>query len=217
MNFTRHLLGAALLAAALPALAFPCQPAADGALAVQYAVRYSPHDGVPITQVWRLQREAQRLAWRRGDVEEIWLRQPDGLRLLRVFHADRQVADYAPGELKALGVAVSWDELAGLLAASQLSHLTATGTHYSGALGNEAVAVDWDAAAGLPERLVRRSDRAEVEFVRTACSAGGAVATNFAGYGRVDAADFGDMADDPFVRKAMGYDTQHGWREAHAH
>lgn len=217
MTPTRRLLSAALLAAALPVFASPCQPAADGALTAQYEVRYTPRDGAPATQTWRLQREAQRLAWRRGDVEDIWLRQPDGLRLLRVFHADRQVADYAPGELKALGVAVPWDELAGLLAASQLSRLTATGPHYSGVLGNEAVTADWDAAVGLPERLVRRSDSAEVQFVRTACTAGAAVATDFAGYGRIDAADFGDMAYEPFVRKAMAYDERQGWREAHGH
>jgi len=210
-------LGAALWAATLPVFASPCPPTTNGALTAQYEVRYSPRDGAPATQTWLLRREADRLAWRRGDVEDVWLRQPDGVRLLRVFHADRQVTDYAPGELKALGVAVPWDELTGLLATSQLSRLTATGTHYSGVLGSEAVTVDWDAAAGLPARLARRSDQAEVQFVRTTCTAGAAVATDFAGYGHIDAADFGDMAYDPFVRKAMAYDERQGWREAHAH
>lgn len=210
-------LSATALAATLHTAAAACQPAADGALTAHYAVRYAPKGSTAVTQNWLLSRTADRLSWRKGDIEEVWLRQPNGVRLLRVFHADRQVVEYAPGELSALGVKVAWDELAGLLSEASLAQLSADGPMRRGKLGADTVAVQWDAAAALPTHLQREGAGGEVVYERTECKAGAQVATDFAGYGRIDASDFGDMENDPFVRKAMAYDERQGWREAHAH
>ena len=38
-----------------------------------------------------------------------------------------------------------------------------------------------------------------------------------AGYQRIDAADLGDMDQDPFARKAEAYDVKLGWRQAREH
>lgn len=220
MHGLTPLLTAALLAAAPAVQAATCQPDAGGALTAEYTVHYRPaHAGEAPTppQIWRLQRTTDGISWRKGDVQELWLRQPNGVRLLRVFHADQQVVDYAPGELSALGVPARWDELASLLPDEGLRALGRQGAQYAGQWQGEQVEVDWDAAAALPGRLVRRSPAGEVRYERTACTAKAAITTDFAGYGRIDAADFGDMAYDPFVRKAQAYDEQRGWRVAHTH
>lgn len=150
-------------------------------------------------------------------MEDVWLRQPNGLKLLRVFHADRMVFEYAPGELAALGVRLSWDDLTGLVSPADQATLKTAGSLRAGRVGNDTVSAEWPADDALPQQLTRRNAGGEVRFVRSVCSGSAEVDVNFDGYGRIDAADFGDMEYNPVVRKAMAHDERIGWREAHAH
>ena len=77
------------------------------------------------------------------------------------------------------------------------------------------------AGARLPVRLVRHSPTGQVLFERTALHriapadwpVAGAGTGNFQ---RLDAADFGDMQDNPVVQKAQAFDQRAGWRRAHS-
>jgi hypothetical protein len=177
-------------------------------------------------------RTPQQVAVLKGDVEEVWRCDgPMGVRLERIFHGDRHVAEYAAGELRALNVVPSWLALATMFDEKELSNLKPLGTvrrgsttltRYRGTLGAERIEIEWDAATRLPARLVRTTGKASVRYERlelhaTAPTGWPVPAARSADYARIDAADFGDMEYNAFVRKAEARDVRAGWRSAHEH
>ena len=181
-----------------------------------------------LVETWYFQRSPQRITLVRGDIEEHWMRDERGtLRFERVFHADQRVVDYTAGELATLGVDVSWDALATFIDGRELALLKPAGTtreaaRFSGRSAGRSVAVQWSAQAGLPARLTRVSPKGRAEFELlewhpSAPAAWPVAGQRSADYLHVDSADFGDMDDDAFVRKAEAFDVLAGWRKPHAH
>jgi hypothetical protein len=159
----------------------------------------------------------------RGEVEELWhCDGRGGLRLERVFHAERHVADYAAGELRALGVEADWTALATLVDERELHRLVADATRYRGRLRGDETEIDWDPVRRLPVRLQRRHGDTLLRLERTDVqpqlpAAWTQPAAGIADYVHIDAADFGDMPADPAVRRMQQRDLQAGWRSAHPH
>lgn len=185
--------------------------AADAPLAARYRVVViagsNASGSVVRQQEWVFCRQADTVAIHKGGTEEIWQRDVRGrISLQRVLHAQRTVVDYSAGELATLGVAVDW---------SELSRFGST----RGAAG-----VDWDDSLNLPARLTQVIDsRTLVRFDLLESRAGAPADWDLpghrsAGYARIDAADFGDMAYDPAVKAAESLDVRAGWRQAaHRH
>lgn len=232
----RHLLGTLLLAAS--GLAWGTGTAGDAAsdsslpaLAAQFRVTLTPTGQAAQQQRWQLTRSNTLITWLKGPgTEELWRRDSSGIRLERVLRADRHVIDYSAGELRALAVAVDWAALATLFPAAQLGLLKARRApaagaktqHWAGRIGGEQVDLLWDPVAQLPLRLARTGANGRVLFERTALHAAAPADWPQAGAGssdfqRLDAADFGDMAYNPVVRKAEALDARAGWRETHRH
>lgn len=200
----------------------------DPDLAARFRVSLTPRGGPPQVQHWQLRRSQTEISWIKGDgLEDIWRRDSSGIRLLRVLRAERHLIDYPAGELRALQVAPDWQELGSLFAESDLPLLHRESpvrpgqpVRWAGRIGAEQVDLLWDAAARLPLRLARRSPAGQVLFERTALHpiapadwpAAGAGTGDFQ---RLDAADFGDMADNPVVQKAQAFDQRAGWRRTH--
>lgn len=196
-------------------------------LVARFQVRFTPRGGHTRVQTWQLARGHDQISWikGRGD-EDLWHREPGGLRLERVLRADRTVIDYAAGELRALGVTPDWEALGSLFAEADLALLRPTGPprpgqarHYRGRLGAEQVDLVWDPVARLPLRLLRSGAAGRVLYQRTALHAALPPDWPRAGAGsddwpRLDAADFGDLEDDPVVRRALARDAAAGWRAA---
>jgi hypothetical protein len=186
-------------------------------------------------QDWYFYREPNRIAIVKGDIEEVWLRDGDGqIRFERVFHADRRIAEYSPGELKTLGIDTDWSALAGFVdgrvfanAKRVVAKPTAHGrvNRYEASTAASRTSLMWSQRLGLPTFLAvtprtpnQRSVRYELLEVSGAAKASWpAAGQQTADYERTDSADFGDMESDPFVRKAEAMDVRTGWRKPHEH
>lgn len=184
---------------------------------------------------WYFVRDADRIALLKGGIGEVWTRDAAGrIGLERVFHAERTVVDYSPGELATLGVRADWTALARFVDPLELRSLALvarSGQHGSERLrlydprrvgGQPALLVEWLPALQLPARIVRRHPdgsvlRIELEQHAPAPPAGGLLdAARTQDYARIDAADFGDMEYEPVVRKAEAIDQRSGLRQPHA-
>ena len=178
------------------------------------------------TTRWYLVREPQRIETGRpsGRLAEIWERDARGeISLQRVFHADRRLVAYTAGELKARRLTPSWTALGSLLDPQTFVHLTRTGTRkvrsgtatvYKGALHGDQVELWWLDHLALPARFVRHGVAGR--FTMTLLVVQTPVpqdwprvtAADVREYLSIDAADFGDMAHDPFVRKVQQLDAE---------
>jgi len=182
---------------------------------------------------WYFYRDAERIALLKGSVDEVWFRDAhQRVSFERVFHDDERVVDYSTGELATLNVTVDWAALSTFVDPSELAQLKVVSkqgkgkdarVHLRGRVGQEQVTVDWLPALQLPQSLTRQvNGGVTVRMVMLASSSGplpnwpviGAKSVN---YLHLDAADFGDMDDDPVVRKSEALDTRLGWRASHKH
>ena len=199
------------------------------AVAARYRVTLALR-GQPVrVQQWQLARGATEISWIKGpSLTEIWRRDRSGIRLERLLPQDKHLVDYSAGELRTLQVALDWRELGSLIAPADLASLQPqhaqarpkTNRHYQGRLGAERITLRWDPLAQLPVRLLRRSAAGQVLFERTAVHPVApadwpSADAGSADYQRLDAADFGDMDDNPVVRRAQARDVLAGWRQAH--
>jgi hypothetical protein len=209
-------------------------PLAD--LSAQFKVSFKPaaanKKSAASVQTWTLSRRADRITFVKGPIEEIWMRDARGeIGLTRIFRDERGIVDYSPGELKALGVQPRWEMMGTLFDEAAIRMLLPRGVsklagrevyRFTGKLGADQVDLSWDAKARVPVRLVRSgpAGRASFELQATHEVAPGIWPIAGAGsdsFERIDAADFGDMESNPFVRKAQAYDVGLGWRTAHNH
>ena len=223
------LLGVAVAAMGGTVAAGDAAAAPNPDLTARFRVSLTRRGGASQVQHWQLGRSDAEITWIKGDgLEEIWRRDGSGIRLLRVLRPDHHLIDYPAGELRALQVALNWQELGSLFAEADLPLLkpktparACQPVRWAGRIGAEQVDLLWDAGARLPVRLVRHSPTGQVLFERTALHriapadwpVAGAGTGNFQ---RLDAADFGDMQDNPVVQKAQAFDQRAGWRRAHS-
>ncbi|MEO8297542.1 MAG: hypothetical protein ABI574_06995 [Burkholderiales bacterium] len=198
-------------------------------LVAQYRVTLQAAGQPRRVETWTFWRDARRIALIKGSEEEVWQREPAGIRLQRLYHADHKLVDYTPGELRTLQVNARWLPLGTLIDEALLPTLRRRGTaalpHYSGRVRGEQIDLQWDPARRLPLQMTRRSAQGSVQFQRLAVQAEPGQAPpqwpvptpDRSDYDRVDAADFGDMEGDPFVRKVLAQDMRRGWRAGHSH
>ncbi len=220
-------------ASAVPGADAPAWPAVQAA----FDVSVSHADGKPpAAQRWQLWRGADLIVLRKGQIEDRWQREANGaVSLARVFHDERRVVDYTAGELVTLGIAVDWLALGRFVGGAEFAALgcangqqaaddSAEGRRYEGRLPDgRQVSLRWNEARQLPSSLERRSEdgrRVRYELVaneRLSADEAEAPAGVPLDYLRIDAADFGDMPYDPFVRKVEAFDVRAGWRAPHGH
>ncbi|WP_290869091.1 hypothetical protein [Aquabacterium sp.] len=210
-----------------PEAAAPLQ--AERPQALSYSVRWQAGK-VSKVQTWYLLRDGERAVVQRPELEDIWTRSAQGhIGFERVFHADRSVVAYSTGELKTLNVYPQWDSLATLFDARKLPQLQRVGrdakagvTRYKGRMGHEQIEVDWLDEAGVAQRVLRQEQGRSVRFTLQARHAlppasWPVPARGTEAYQRYDAADFGDMENNPVIRKASHMDVLAGWRQPHEH
>lgn len=187
----------------------------------------------PQSQIWYFYRDAQRVALLKGNVDEVWYRDAQQrISFERVFHDDARVVDYSTGELATLHVNVDWAALSRFVDTAELAQLKLVSKkgkgrdaqwHLHGRVGNEQLDVVWLPALELPQRLTRHVPgvlTVRMQLVAKAQSPQPnwpVVGERSAHYLHLDAADFGDMDDDPVVRKSEALDTRLGWRASHKH
>lgn len=187
----------------------------------------------PQLHTWYFYRDAERIALLKGSVDEVWFRDThERVSFERVFHDDERVVDYSTGELATLNVKVDWAALSTFVDPSELAQLKVVSKqgkgkdarlHLRGRVGQERVTIDWLPALQLPQSLTRQvKGGVTVRMVMLESSSGPlpswpVMGGKSANYLHLDAADFGDMEDDPVVRKSEALDRRLGWRASHKH
>ena len=170
--------------------------------------------------------------WRDADAVEtadlatgqnnIWERQgKDDYSYRRVFHRDQRVVEYTPGEIRTRNAQPDWVKLASVVSPELLASLKRgpskmqfgqKSVRYSGTLNGQKIDLWWLEQAQLPARLqiVGPQQRMELSLkeIQAEAPAAWPRATDerIASYGKIDAADFGDMESDPFVARVMHQD-----------
>jgi hypothetical protein len=170
-------------------------------------------------------RGAGRVTVLRGDVEDVWHCDPRvGVSLERIFHTDQRVVAYSASELRAMSIEVSWPGLATFFDEHDLRSLkpVRNTSRRHGRLRGDKVIVDWSQKDHLPAAITRSQDELTVthRLVRSSPTPPAhwpLINTDTSDYLHIDAADFGDMSGDAFVRKAEALDARAGWRQPHRH
>lgn len=182
------------------------------------------------TADWHFFRKAQQVQTSSGDYAEVWQRDERGeLTLTRVFHQDRKLIQYTPGELKTQHRVKDWGSLngffdprhqPGLKKIEEVTFMGHPASRYAGKAGRDDVEVIWlEKEAMLARYIVTGRDgsvRYELTDLRTTPEQG-RVDDNLKkaeNYAYIDGADLGDMEYDPFVRRVLGEGHDHG---SHAH
>ncbi|MBI5751402.1 MAG: hypothetical protein HZA59_04550 [Hydrogenophilales bacterium] len=182
---------------------------------------------------WYFTRRDNQIESAHGDYAEVWQRDERGqLTLTRVFHQDRKMIQYTPGELRTQGRHKDWATLNSIIDPRQLTTLKRVGamhflgrpaSRYTGTLGGEKIEVLWLANEALAAKLVRsgRDGSVSLELKELRASPDSrwpqANLARADKYAFLDGADLGDMEYDPFVQRVLGVDGGHGAHAHHAH
>jgi hypothetical protein len=194
-------------------------------LAARYELKVNQNVGE-----WYLWREASSIetANPAAGQSTIWERtSADDFSYRRIFHIDKRVVEYSPGEIKTRNAKPDWAKLASVISPQLLDELkrgaksTAFGqraVRYTGKVGGQKIDVLWLEQAQLPARLQMSGKGQQMTMVLKDLYAQSPAGwprideTKIAAYGLIDAADFGDMESDPFVARLM---QQEGHGHAH--
>lgn len=170
--------------------------------------------------------------WRETDAVEtanpivgqntIWERNGKGeYSYRRIFHKDKRVVEYVPGEIKTRHAEPDWSKLASVVSPHLLDELKRGASktlfgqkavRYSGVAGGQKIDLWWLEKAQLPARLSMSSGGQQMFLdlkelhAKSPSSWPRVDEERIAGYGLIDAADFGDMESDPFVARVMRQD-----------
>jgi hypothetical protein len=177
---------------------------------------------------WYLWRQADSIETANVAVgqNDIWQRvRGNDYHYRRVFHNDRRVVEYVPGEIKTRHAEPDWAKLASVISPQLLTELKRGASQtlfgqkavrYTGKIGSQSIDLWWLERAQLPARLqmIRPGQRMILALreLHDQAPAAWPRATDerIAEYGLIDAADFGDMESDPFVARLLR-------QEGHSH
>lgn len=179
---------------------------------------------------WYLWREADSVETANPATAQntIWQRTaPNDYSYRRIFHNDRRVVEYTPGEIRTRNATPDWAKLASVISPQLLDELKRSGkktafgqsaVHYTGKVGGQKVDLWWLEQAQLPARLQMSGNGQQMTMVLKDLYAKSPAGwprvdeDKIAAYGLIDAADFGDMESDPFVARLL---QQEGHGHAH--
>lgn len=179
---------------------------------------------------WYFIRQDNQIETARGDHAEVWQRDERGeLTLTRVFHRDRKLIQYTPGELRTEGRLKDWSALNSIIDPRRLATMKQAGSvsvlgrpalRYTGKQDGDRIEVLWLTKEALVARFVRsgRDGSTALELMQLRATPDArwpqASLVRAERYASLDAADLGDMEYDPFVQRVLGMDSGHG---AHVH
>lgn len=200
-------------------------------LAARYQELRSDADGHRQASGWHLTRHGQQVEFARGGYVELWERDERGeIAWQRIFHDQRKLIGYTPGELRTQRRVQSWDVLNTVIDANALQQLKRVertrfqnrmATRYRGTLGKEKVEVLWLEAERLPAEIVRRGKhgayRLSLRELRAAPAPGWPRAdlARAESYEYIDGSDLGDREYEPFVQRVLAMDDANGSGHAH--
>jgi len=161
-----------------------------------------------------------------GDLGEIWERTNNGsIQYRKLYHADKTAVEYMPADMPTNNMNFDWFKLSSMLSEAEFETLKPV--KKTRILGRSAellkgsveegqsLEVLWLPDEKLPASIVRKDKTGSValrlvEIAPLSTANWKPVATDEIGnYRHIDAADFGDMENDPFVKKVMAAEGHH--------
>ena len=198
-------------------------------VACRYEMKVIPHtkSKAPSSTAWFFWRKQNMIQTQDadGDHGELWERSVNGsIQYRKLYHADKTAIEYMPADMPTNNMNFDWFKLAAMLSQQELDALkpvkkTQVLGHSAelrkGKTGDQTIEVLWLPDENLPAKIVRKdkTGRVELRLVEiTPLSAAHRKPVDveeIANYRQIDAADFGDMENDPFVKKLMASEGHH--------
>ncbi len=154
-----------------------------------------------------------------GDHGEIWEQSANGsIQYRKLYHADKTAVEYMPADAPTHKISFDWIKLSSMLNQQDLDTLKSIKkTNFlgfsaelrKGEKNGQTIEVLWLPDENLPASIIRKnkSSRVELQLVEieplSATHRKPVSIQDIANYRHIDAADFGDMENDPFVKKVM--------------
>lgn len=154
-----------------------------------------------------------------GDHGELWQKTDNGsIQYRKLYHTDKTAVEYMPADMPTNNMSFDWLKLSSMLSQQELDALkpvkkTKVLGHDAelrkGKVGEQNLEVVWLLDENLPAQIVRKDKSGSVELklveitpLSTAHKKPVSI-EDINNYRQIDAVDFGDMENDPFVKKVM--------------
>ncbi|MEQ1638445.1 MAG: hypothetical protein ABL903_17370 [Methylococcales bacterium] len=160
-----------------------------------------------------------------GDYGEIWQRTVTGsIQYRKLYPIDKTAVEYMPADNPTNNLSFEWGKLSNMLSQQELEALKPvkkiqvmgrTAELRKGKIDGQTVVVKWLSNENLPASIIKKDQAGtrelrlvEIQPLTTAKLKPIAIAT-IANYRHIDAIDFGDMENDPFVKKILAAEGHH--------
>lgn len=160
-----------------------------------------------------------------GDHSEVWEKTATGsVQYRKLYLADKTAVEYMPADMPVNNMSFDWIKLSSMLSQQELDALKPikkaqvlghNAELRKGKINGHSIEVLWLLDENIPASIVKKGKEGRVELrlidispLSTAQRKPVAL-EEIANYRHIDAADFGDMENDPFVKKVMAAENHH--------
>jgi hypothetical protein len=160
-----------------------------------------------------------------GDHGEVWQRTANGsIQYRKLYHTDKTAVEYMPADMPTNNMNFDWLKLSSMLSQQELDALKAVkkvqvlghnAELRKGKINDKTIEVTWLLDENLPASIIRKDKTGNVELhlveitTLSAAKKKPIAIENIDNYRQIDAVDFGDMENDPFVKKVMQEEGHH--------
>jgi hypothetical protein len=201
---------------------------APATVACHYVTTVIPHGKIKTSSndwyFWRNPNMIQTLD-SDGDQGELWQKTVNGsIQYRKLYHADKTAVEYMPADMPTNNMNFDWLKLSSMLNQQELDALktvkkTKVLGHNAelrkGKINDQSIEVIWLLDENLPARILRKDKTGSVELKLieitplSAAHKKPIAIDDITNYRQIDAVDFGDMENDPFVKKVTMADGHH--------
>jgi hypothetical protein len=160
-----------------------------------------------------------------GDYGELWGKTANGsIQYRKLYPADKTAVEYMPADMPTNNMSFDWTKLSSMLSQQELDELKPIKkTHVlghnaelrKGTINDQTIEVIWLEDVGLPASIIKidKAGKMELRLVKitplSVADKKPITDEEIANYRQIDATDFGDMENDPFVKKLMSQEGHH--------
>lgn len=198
-------------------------------IACRYEIKVIPHakSKASSNKTWFFWRKPGMIQTQDADGRygEIWERTSNGsIQYRKLYHADKTAVEYMPTDMPTNNMNFDWIKLSSMLNQQELNALNfvkkiqvfgRSAELRKEKTDNQTIEVLWLTADNLPASIIRKDKAGSVELRLVEIAPLSAArrkpvdVEEIANYRHIDAVDFGDMENDPFVKKVMKAEEHH--------
>ena len=198
-------------------------------VACRYETTITPDDKsiAPTTTTWFFWRKSNMIQTQdeSGRYGEIWEKTATGnIQYRKLYPADKTAVEYMPADSTTHNLDFDWNKLSNMLSRQELDALKRVENKpvlgrsaevRTGKIKDQSLEVLWLPTEQIPANIIRKDKTGTVELKLVEITPLSAAqqkpidSETIANYRQIDAADFGDMENDPFVKKLMSVKEHH--------